>query len=122
MKGRIYKEDKSWVVKYDNPTFNIDGIRVKTIEIHPEDVEDLEIIVKHAGYNDIKGDEFMFEIKSEWIDDKLIDYGKLTWSDLNGESIDTWNDLYREYIKEASEDYIYFLEWLKKYYNVPTKK
>jgi len=122
MRGKIYKEDTSWVIKYDNPTFNIDGIRVKSMEIHPDDVDDLNIIDKHAGYSEIKGEEFDFEIKTEWVGDLLFDYAKLVWSDSNNDSPETWSDIYREYIKEASEEYIYFIDWLKKNYNIPTKK
>jgi hypothetical protein len=122
MRGKIYKEDTSWVIKYDNPTFNIDGIRVKSMEIHPDDVDDLKIIDKHAGYSEIKGEEFDFEIKTEWVGDLLFDYAKLVWSDSDNSSEKTWSDIYREYIKDASDEYIYFIDWLRKNYNIPTKK
>jgi hypothetical protein len=122
VKGKIYKDSGVWVIKYDNPTYNIDGVRVKSLDIHPEDVDDLIIIDKHAGYNEIKGEEFNFEIKKEWINDELFDYAKLVWSDSDNNSPETWSDIHAEYIKDASEEYIYFIDWLRKNYNTPIKK
>lgn len=122
MKGKIYKEESVWLIKYDNPTFKFDGIRVKSMEIHPDDVDDLKIIDKHAGYDEIKGEEFIFENKKEWVNDELFDYAKLVWSDSDSDLPETWSDIYRDYIKDASEEYIYLIDWLRKNYNIPTKK
>jgi hypothetical protein len=47
---------------------------------------------------------------------------KSSESDFSNNVPNTWDEIYRQYIKDASEDYIYLIDWLRKNYNTPIKK
>lgn len=115
-KGIIHKTDKGWAVEYDLTT-TMQGY-TRELPIHPEDVQHCE-----------EGKEVEFEQKFYWYSGKGFE-----WNDngyhvakliLPKPSIETWDDVKREYFENTPSFLIScdsLLKFLMENYHAPIKK